>query len=104
MSKLLSSLDTNYVRFSTDSDDVQVLGIVSDVPIVKPEDKNSLRELKLRKSALESQKNLREHEADLLVDYAKTLTGEYIQPKQVSIFLDGFVERGKKNLGTVSWR
>ena len=104
MSKLPSSLDTNYVRFSTSSDDVQVLGIVSGVSIVKPEDKDSIRELKLRKSALESEKNLREHEADLLVDYAKTLTGEYIQPEKVSTFLDGFVERGKENLGAVSWR
>ena len=77
---------------------------MSGVSIVKPEDKDSISELKLRKSALESQKNLREHEADLLVDYAKTLTSEDIQPEKISTFLNVFVEGGKKNLGAVSWR
>lgn len=63
---------------------------------------SSIRALKVKKSGLESEKHLREHEADLLVSYAKTLHGEHVQPDQASTFLDGFVDRGKKNLLAVA--
>lgn len=66
------------------------------------EHKDTIRKLKVKKAGLESEKNLREHEADLLVSYARTLTGAHVQPDQLSTFLDSFVERGKKNLGAVS--
>jgi hypothetical protein len=63
---------------------------------------DSIGELKVQKSGLETEKNLWEHEADLLVSDVRMLSGEHIQPEQVSTFLDRFVERGRKNLRVVS--
>ncbi|KAF8230822.1 hypothetical protein L208DRAFT_1459442 [Tricholoma matsutake] len=101
ITKLPSSLDTNYIRISTGSSDVQVLDVMGGISMIK-EHKDTIRKLKVKKAGLESEKNLREHEADLLVSYARTLTGAHVQPDQLSTFLDSFVERGKKNLGAVT--
>jgi hypothetical protein len=65
--------------------------------------KNSIHELKAKMANLETQKNLRYHEGNLLISYAKTLSGQHIQPDQFSTFLDTFVERGRNNIDAVSW-
>jgi len=64
---------------------------------------NNAVTLKVKKQALESEKRVREHEADLLVGYAKTLTGEHVSPAQMGAFLEGFVEQGRKNVVAVSY-
>ena len=61
-----------------------------------------IRTLKVKKTALESEKRVREHEADLLVNYAKTLSAEHVSPDQLSDFLHNFVNSGRKNLEAVS--
>jgi hypothetical protein len=61
-----------------------------------------IRELKVKKAGLESEKMLRDHEADRLVSYARTLSSEHVPPDQVSSFLEDFVEKGKENIGAVS--
>lgn len=43
-----------------------------------------------------------EHEADLLVTYAKSLTGEHVDPSTMSEFLKGFVSKGTENLDAVT--
>lgn len=50
-----------------------------------------------QKSGLKSEKSIREHEASLLVNYAKTLNGEHVMPDQMVAFLQSFVEQGRKN-------
>lgn len=62
----------------------------------------TIRTLKAKKSVLESEKKVREHEADILVQYAKSLTGEFVAPVQMSQFLQSFVEQGRKNTEAVS--
>ncbi|KAF8071517.1 hypothetical protein FPV67DRAFT_1606272 [Lyophyllum atratum] len=57
-----------------------------------------IRLLRVKKNALEGEKRVREHEAELLVGYAKTLTGEHVPPGEMGKFLEGFVEQGRKNL------
>ncbi|PBK67849.1 hypothetical protein ARMSODRAFT_937831 [Armillaria solidipes] len=62
----------------------------------------TIRILKAKKSVLESEKRVREHEADILVQYAKSLTGEFVAPVQMTQFLQSFVEQGRKNTEAVS--
>jgi hypothetical protein len=61
-----------------------------------------IRRLTVKKQAFESEKRVREHEADLLVNYAKSLTGEHVKPPQMSQFLESFIEQGRKNLEAVT--
>jgi hypothetical protein len=43
-----------------------------------------------------------EHEADLLVMYAKTLNGEHVNPAAMTNFLKTFVDKGRENLEVVA--
>ncbi len=61
----------------------------------------TIRILKAKKSVLESEKRVREHEADILVQYAKSITGEFVAPVQMAQFLQSFVEQGRKNTEAV---
>lgn len=58
--------------------------------------------LKANKLQLEGEKRVREQEADLLLNYAKTLNGEHVTPEKMSHFLESFVEHGRKNLESVT--
>jgi hypothetical protein len=57
-----------------------------------------IRLLEAKKKRLQTEKRVREHEADILVDYGRSLRGEHISPKNATLFFDGFVERASKNL------
>jgi hypothetical protein len=61
-----------------------------------------IRQLNVKKLRLESEKRVMEHEADLLVTYAKTLNGEHVTPTAMSDFLKTFVDKGKENLKAVA--
>jgi hypothetical protein len=61
-----------------------------------------IRLLKKRKRELESQKGMLETQAEILVQYAKTLTGEHITPSDMSQFLDTFSDHSRKGLGALS--
>ena len=63
-----------------------------------------IRLLTVQKQALEQEKDMRDREAELLVNYAKTLTGEHVTPVNMSSFLGDFVEQGRLNLKAVSDR
>jgi hypothetical protein len=45
-----------------------------------------------------SLRRVRGHEADILVQYGKSLSGEHVSPETAAVFLDTFVEKGRANL------
>ena len=55
-----------------------------------------IRTLLVNKSALESEKAVREAESQLLLKYAQTLSGEHVTPTQMSQFLGSYVDQGRK--------
>jgi hypothetical protein len=57
-----------------------------------------IRLLEAKKKKIQSERLVREHEADILIDYGKSLRGEHVSPENAASFLDGFVERANKNL------
>lgn len=58
--------------------------------------------MKAQKFSLEGEKRVRDHESDLLVTYARTLSGEHVSPTQMGVFLESFVQQGRKNLEAVA--
>jgi len=55
-----------------------------------------IRTLLVKKSALESEKAVRETESQLLLKYAQTLSGEHVTPTQMGQFLGSYVDQGRK--------
>ncbi|KAF7291781.1 hypothetical protein HMN09_01237900 [Mycena chlorophos] len=62
----------------------------------------AVRRLRAQKAALQGQKRVRDHESDLLVTYAKTLSGEHVSPTQMGEFLKSFVASGNHNLEAIA--
>lgn len=60
-----------------------------------------IRRLQSKKAALESTKQVREQEAEILVQYAKSLTGAFVTPPNMALFLQSFVEQGGKNTAAI---
>jgi hypothetical protein len=60
-----------------------------------------IRTLLVKKSALESEKAVRETESQLLLKYAQTLSGEHVTPTQMGLFLGSYVEQGRKTAQAV---
>lgn len=104
---LPSTIDTSSVRVSG-LGEARLFDIVCTVgsKATTYHDKDStsevIRLLNVKKQALESEKRVREHEADFLVSYAKTLHGEHITPSQMAQFLESFVDQGRKNTEAVT--
>lgn len=63
-----------------------------------------IRLLMVQKQALETEKYIRDQEAELLMNYAKTLTREHVTPTDMSSFLEDFVDQGRLNIEAVSDR
>lgn len=82
-------------------DVVCTIGVNKEASYARDSSSEVIRLLKVQKQALESEKRVREQEADLLVNYAKTLSGEHVAPSNMSSFLESFVEQGRKNLKAV---
>ncbi|KAG6849296.1 hypothetical protein H0H93_009651 [Arthromyces matolae] len=100
---LSGSIDTHSIRVSGLGearlyDVVCTIGVSKDTSYASDSPSEIIRLLNVKKQSLENEKRVREHEADLLVNYAKTLNGEHVQPTQMSTFLESFVEQGRKNL------
>ncbi|KXN84377.1 hypothetical protein AN958_12684 [Leucoagaricus sp. SymC.cos] len=57
-----------------------------------------LRSLEIQKSGLQSEKEMLDTQAKVLVAYARSLTGQIASIKDVDTFLDAFTERGRKNI------
>ncbi|EPQ59620.1 hypothetical protein GLOTRDRAFT_136449 [Gloeophyllum trabeum ATCC 11539] len=99
---LSGHIDTRSVRVSGLGEDASLFDVVCTVSKdSKPDESDGperVRVLKAQKSILEGEKSVREREAELLMNYGKTLQGDHITPAQMTAFLDNFVERGRKNL------
>ncbi|KAH0585650.1 hypothetical protein H2248_008872 [Termitomyces sp. 'cryptogamus'] len=107
ISGLSESIDTQSVRVSGLEqarlyDVVCTIGGGKDMSYVPDSPSEIIRLLQVKKHALESEKRVREHEADLLMNYAKTLSGEHVLPTQMNTFLESFVEQGRKNIKDIA--
>ena len=106
---LPSTIDTHSVRVSglgdaRLSDVVCTIGADNEASYSPDGPSELIRLLTVQKQALEQEKDMRDREAELLVNYAKTLTGEHVTPVNMSSFLGDFVEQGRLNLKAVSDR
>lgn len=61
-----------------------------------PATPESLRTLLLKEAALQSLRQLKENEAQLLSRYAQTLSGDNLAPGEVGAFLKGYAEEGAR--------
>lgn len=62
----------------------------------------TIRRLNAQKAALVTLRANRASEADVLNQYARTITGEFVAPPQMVQFLQSYVEQGRKNAEAVS--
>ena len=60
-----------------------------------------IRKLRVQKDTLERERTLRNSESQLLLAYADTLNGEHVNPQQMTAFLEGFMQQGKKIIQAV---
>lgn len=56
----------------------------------------------VKKETLQREKDIREQEAELLLKYAQTLSGEHVTPAQMGQFLESYVTQGRKTVEAVS--
>lgn len=103
---LPSSIDTQAIRVSGLGtarlfDVVCTVGTNNAASYAVESSSEVIRILKVKKSLLETEKRVLDHEAELLVSYGKTLTGEHVNTTQMSQFLEMFVTQGQKNLKAV---
>ena len=107
ISDLSSNIDTESVRVSG-LGQARLFDVVCTIEKKQGADLSSdssseiIRQLNVEKLRLESEKRVMEHEADLLVMYAKTLNGEHVNPTAMGDFLKTFVDKGKENLEAVA--
>ena len=59
-----------------------------------------IQKLRVRKNTMERERMLR-NESRLLLAYAETLNGEHFNPQQMTAFLEGFTQQGKKIIQAV---
>ncbi|KAF5359447.1 hypothetical protein D9756_002930 [Leucocoprinus leucothites] len=107
--KLPTTIDVQSVRLSilnldgTPSENTHLSDMVcsaSDAPSYDPS-KLKLHALEIRRSGLLSEKKLLDTQAEVMVTYARTLTGEHTGTKDIDTFLDAFSNRGRKNIEAV---
>ena len=60
-----------------------------------------VRELEAEKARLEGQRRVVDHHADILLSYAKGLTGEHAKPDDMAEFLEKFLTIGTKNVENI---
>ena len=107
ISDLSSNIDTESVRVSG-LGQARLFDVVCTIEKKQDADLSSdspsevIRRLEVKKQGLESQKRVMEHEADLLVNYAKTLNGEHVNPTAMGDFLKTFVVKGRENLEAIA--
>ena len=106
---LPSTIDTHTVRVSglgdaRLSDVVCTIGADNEASYAPDGSSELIRLLTVQKKALTQESDMRNREADLLVNYARTLTGQHVTPSNMSTFLQDFVEQGRLNLKAVSNR
>ncbi|KAJ7149928.1 hypothetical protein C8R46DRAFT_1008752 [Mycena filopes] len=102
ITELPSCIDTQSVRVSGLERDARLYDVVCTTRQGFTKASEAVRRLRVQKAALEGEKRVRDHESDLLVTYARTLSGEHVSPDQMGEFLQSFVEQGRKNLQAVA--
>ena len=60
-----------------------------------------IRTLLVKKTALESERSVRESESEILLKYAQSLSGEHVTPIQMGQFLGSYVDQGRKVIQAV---
>ncbi|KAF8151051.1 hypothetical protein B0H34DRAFT_731171 [Crassisporium funariophilum] len=95
---LPSTIDTHSVRVSG-LGEARLFGVVCTIANNRaasyiPGSTNELiRVLNLKKTAFDREISVREQESELLLAYAKTLSGEHVSPTQMGQFLESYVEQ-----------
>ncbi|EDR08579.1 uncharacterized protein LACBIDRAFT_296878 [Laccaria bicolor S238N-H82] len=99
---LSSFIDTHSVRVSGLGSAARLLDVACTIATSKsasylPDSSTEvIRKLRVRKNTLERERTLRNNESQLLLAYAGTLGGEHVNPQQMTAFLEGFMQQGKK--------
>ena len=107
ISHLSSKIDTESVRVSG-LGQARLFDVVCTIEKEHGADLSSesssevIRLLDVKKQGLECQRRVMEHEAYLLVSYAKTLTGEHVTPTAMGEFLKTFVDKATEGLETMA--
>ena len=104
---LSSFIDTHSVRVSGLGSAARLLDVACTIATSKsafylPDSSTEvIRKLSVRKNTLEKERTLRNNESQLLLAYAETLNGEHVNPQQMTAFLEGFMQQGKKIIQAV---
>ena len=104
---LSSFIDTHSVRVSGLGSAARLLDVACTIATSKsasylPDSSTEvIRKLRVRQSTLEKERMLRNNESQLLLAYAETLNGEHVNPQQMTAFLEGFMQQGKKIIQAV---
>ncbi|EKM77956.1 hypothetical protein AGABI1DRAFT_107741, partial [Agaricus bisporus var. burnettii JB137-S8] len=114
ISKLPTTIEKEYIRVSmiqkessNTSLDKSHVNYLSDIVCSPADDpgydptRYTLRALELKRSGLESEKRLLDAQAEVMVSYARSLTGEHASLNDIDNFLSTFGERGRKNINEV---
>lgn len=104
---LSSFIDTHSVRVSGLGSAARLLDVACTIATSNsasylPESSTEvIRKLRVQKNTLERERTLRNNESQLLLAYAETLNGEHVNPQQMTAFLEGFMQQGKKIIQAV---
>lgn len=109
ISKLPNTIDTQSVRISgLNPSATRGKTYLSDVVCSVSEDDDESSEvihaLEVKRSTLREEKNVLAAQAEILLKYANTLTGEHASPDVMNEFLGAFAEHGRSNIKSVSLR
>ncbi|KAJ3569900.1 hypothetical protein NP233_g4751 [Leucocoprinus birnbaumii] len=108
ISKLPSTIDTQSVRISgLNSTGIKNKTFLSDVVCSAADASDdassiAIHALKAQKSTLIHEKKVLDTQAEVLVKYANSLTGEHAGPDVMNKFLATFVEQGKNNIHAIA--
>ncbi|KAJ3569897.1 hypothetical protein NP233_g4752 [Leucocoprinus birnbaumii] len=106
ITKLPTTINEHSVRLSlhnsdgTPTEDIYLSDTVCYI-VDRPRDESSqsrLRALEIKKSGLQSEKKMLDTQAEVMVSYARSLTGQSTGTQDIDAFLNAFHERGRKNI------
>ncbi|KAJ7765857.1 hypothetical protein DFH07DRAFT_1058781 [Mycena maculata] len=101
ITELPSCIDTHSVRVSG-LGDARLFDVVCTARDKPRKSSEAVRLLTAKKVSLQGERRVRDHESDLLVTYAKTLSAEHVPPAQIGAVLQNFVDQGRKNIEAVA--
>ncbi|KXN86795.1 Protein F37C4.5 [Leucoagaricus sp. SymC.cos] len=107
ISRLPSTIDTRSVRIAglnfTGSNQAFLSDVVcSASEAAEDASKPLIHALEVQKNTLTHEKRVLDTQADVLVKYASSLTGEHTNPEVMNDFLSAFVEHGKSNVHAIA--